>query len=143
MRIEQPSISIAQTAGSTTIGNIIVPQTLFVTNVFNALSVTTSILVADAAYQITAVKAVWGVAGGLAAVLNVEKLTGTTAPGSGTALLSSDIDLTGAANTVNTGALTATAGNLQLAAGDRIGCKLGGTLTGLIGCVLTITLKRI
>lgn len=155
MRIEQPiSIStggtvatgkslIVTTADLLTVGGIIIPQTLPIFVTLNALSVSSSLFVADAAYQIISCKAVWGVAGGLAAVLNVEKLTGTTAPGSGTALLSSNIDLTATANTVVSGTLTAVTADLQLAAGDRIGVKLGGTLTGLVGCNLVITVKRI
>lgn len=126
MRVEQP-----------------ITVTIPVTTVLNALSVSSAVFVADAAYQVVGVRSVWGVAGGAAAVLNVEKLTGTTAPGSGTALLTSNFDLTSTANTVNTGTLTGTVADLQLAAGDRLGCKLGGVLTGLVGCALTVLLKRI
>lgn len=130
-------------ADGLTVNGVIIPQTLPITAVMNALSVSTALFVADAAYQVVAVRAVWGVAGGVAGALNIEKLTGTTAPGSGTAMLSSNVDLTAAANTVVSGALSGTVGSLQLAAGDRLGVKLGGVLTGLVGCVATITLKRI
>lgn len=126
MRVEQP-----------------ITVTIPVTTVLNALSVSSAVFVADAAYQVVGVRGVWGVVGGAGAVLNVEKLTGTTAPGSGTALLTSNFDLTSTANTVNTGTLTGTVADLQLAAGDRLGCKLGGVLTGLVGCALTVLLKRI
>lgn len=114
-----------------------------ITVVFNALSVSSVIFVADAAYQLVSARCVWGVAGGAAAALQVEKLTSTTAPGSGTALLTAAFDITATANTVATGALTATVADLQLAAGDRLGAKLTGVLTGLVGCALTVTLKRI
>lgn len=114
-----------------------------ITRVLGALDVSQTIFIADEPLQITAIKAVWGVVGGAAAVLNVEKLTGTTAPGSGTALLTSSFDLTTTVNTVNTGALTATLASLQLAVGDRLSAKLGGVLTGLVGCCLVITFKKI
>lgn len=161
MRIEQPSIGITSgaqsisgvktfsdgvvvtTADTLLVGGVIVPQTLNVNLVLNALSVSTALFIADAAYQVTAVRVVWGVAGGLAAALNIEKLTSTTAPGSGTAILSSDIDLTATANTVTSGSLTGTVGNLQFATGNRLGVKLTGTLTGLVGCAVSVTLKRI
>lgn len=118
------------------------PQ-LPITVVLNALSVSTAIFAATAAYQVVSVSAVWGVAGGAAAVLNIEKLSGTTAPGSGTALLTAAFDLTTTANTVGAGTLTATAADLLLASGDRLGCKLGGVLTGLVGCSVTVVLKKI
>lgn len=127
MKVEQPSAI----------------QIVNITRVVNALDVSQGIFIADRAYEVLSIKAVWGVAGGLAAVLNVEKLTGTTAPGSGTALLASDIDLTATANTVVTGTLTSTGADLLLASGNRIGLKLGGTLTGLVGCCLSIVLKRL
>lgn len=136
------SISITPADGLT-VGGIIVPTTFPIVTVLNALSVSTALFIADAAYQVVSVRASWGVVGGALAALNIEKLTGTTAPGSGTAVLTADLDLTGTVNTVNTGTLTGTVGNLQLAAGDRLGCKLSGVLTGLVGCVLTVTLKRI
>ncbi len=127
MRIEQPA------------GIPLLPVTV----VLNALSVSNAIFIADRAYQIISVSAVWGVAGGAAALLQIEKLTGTTAPGSGTALLSSGIDLTTTANTVATGALTETATDLLLASGNRIGVKLTGVLTGLVGCSVALLLKKI
>ena len=127
MRIDQPS------------GALTTPVTV----VLNALSVSSAIFVADAAYQVTSVKCVWGVAGGAAAALTVEKLTSTTAPGSGTALLTAAFDLTTTANTVGTGTLTATAADLLLASGDRLGAKLTGVLTGLVGCSLAIILKKL
>lgn len=61
----------------------------------------------------------------------------------GTALLTSTVNLASTANTVVSGALTATIGSLQLAVGDRIGCVLGGVLTGLVGSTVVLTLKRI
>lgn len=138
------STSVAVTpADALIVNSVIVPTLIPVSVILNALSVSSALFIADTTYQVVGVRSAWGVAGGLAALLNVEKLTGTTAPGSGTAILTSGIDLTATANTVTTGALSGTVSNLQLAAGDRLGVKLGGTLTGLVGCSLTILLKRI
>ncbi len=69
--------------------------------------------------------------------LQVEKLTGTTAPGSGTNLLTGTVALTGAANTVVSGTLIATVASLTFAAGDRVGFVFGGTVTGLIGSAIS------
>jgi hypothetical protein len=102
-----------------------------------------AVFIAPRAYQVTIVRAVWRTAGGSAAAATLEKLTGTTAPGSGTAILTSAFDLTGTANTVGSGALSGTVGNLQLAAGDRLGVKLSGTLTALAGLNLTVQLDPI
>lgn len=131
-------------ADSLTVNSVIVPQTKTLSFPLNALNIAVSsaLFIADEAYQITAVRAAWGVAS-VSATFNIEKLTGTTAPGSGTALLQSVIDTSTTANTVNTGTLTGTIGSLQLAVGDRVGVKIAGTITSLVGGVLTITLKRI
>lgn len=107
-----------------------------------AQSVNQTIFVADAAYQVTGVKMVWGTASS-SGTATVEKLTGTTAPGSGTAMLQSTISTAGTANTVTAGTLTATTATLQLAAGDRIGFVQSGTQTGLVGLNVVVTLKRI
>lgn len=131
------------TADTLTIGGVIVPQFVVVSQTLNVLNVSQALFVSDAAYQVVGIRAVWGVAGGAAAVLNIEKLTGTTVPGSGTAMLTGNFDLTSTANTVTSGTLSSTASDLQLAVGNRLGVKLGGVLTGLIGCCVTITLKRI
>lgn len=70
----------------------------------------------------------------------VEKLTGTTAPGSGTALLSAPIALSGTANTVANGTVISTEASINFAAGDRLGIKIAGTMTNLVGGVGTISL---
>lgn len=156
MKVEQPILAI--NAGGTvatgktlaitdadalTEGGVIVPTSIVITRVLNALDLSQAIFVADVAYQVTAMRVVWGVAGGAGAVLSIEKLTGTTAPGGGTTMLTGTIDITATANTVTSGALVATASTLQLAAGNRIGVVLGGVLTGLLGCCVTVILKRI
>lgn len=132
---------VVTTADKLTVGGVIVPQQVYLSVPIFATDVNKTIFVATEAVQVTAVRAVYGVLA-VAGTLTVEKLTGTTAPGSGTAMLTGTLDLSGTANTVLSGALTATTSTLQLAAGDRIGCVLA-TLTGLVGCSVTIVLKKI
>lgn len=127
MRIEQPSPT----------------QIITLSRVLGALDVSQAIFVADQSYQLSSVNVVWGVAGGAGATITIEKLTGTTAPGSGTALLTGALDLTVTANTVTAGTLTSTAADLLLASGNRLGIKLAGVLTGLVGCCVTATLRRL
>ena len=76
----------------------------------------------------------------------VEKLTGTTAVGSGASLMSGTFNLKGAANTLQTATLTSstpygdgTSSVLDLAVGDRIALVTSGTLTTLAGVQVTIT----
>lgn len=129
------------TADKLTVGGLIVPQQIYLSVPIFAADVSKSVFVATEAVQVTAIRVVYGVLA-VAGTLNVEKLTSTTAPGSGTTMLTGDIALSGAANTVLSGTLTGTTADLQLAAGNRIGVPLA-TLTGLVGCTLTIVLKRI
>lgn len=70
---------------------------------------------------------------GSAVTLDLEKLTGTTAPGSGVTMLGATIDLKGTINTVKTATLASGANlpNLSLAAGDRAALKLTGTPTAV------------
>ncbi len=69
--------------------------------------------------------------------LNVAKLTGTTAPGSGTNLLSSTINLKGTANTVQYGTLITNYNTLALSKGDRLQLVLTGTPTALANVLIT------
>jgi hypothetical protein len=138
-------------ADAVTVGGVKVPQTLTVNYRCGAAAtcLSSSIFVADNAYQITGVNVVWGTAESTASNLRVqvEKLTSTTAAGSGTALLTNNsnngISVKGTANTVTAGTLTATTGSLQLAAGDRVGVKFETSGTELASVVVTVTLKRI
>jgi hypothetical protein len=70
---------------------------------------------------------------GSAVTLDLEKLTGTTAPGSGVTMLGATIDLKGTANTAKTATLATGSNlpNLSLAAGNRCALKLAGTPTSL------------
>lgn len=77
-----------------------------------------------------------------AVTLQIEKLTGTTAPDSGTVLLGTAIDLKGNINTVQTPLLVKT-GDVILHAGDRLCLKDAGVLTAVAGVCVTIWLKPI
>ena len=74
----------------------------------------------------------------------LEKDTGTTAPGSGTALLTNNtntgFNLNATANTVQVGALVATAASLALATGDRLAMKFTGSATATANLALTACL---
>lgn len=131
-------------ADALTVGGTIVPQTepLIFSVPAATQAVNQAIFVAETTYQVAGLKAVWGTASSSGTV-TIEKLTGTTAPGSGTALLTGTISTAGTANTVTTGTLIATLASLKLAAGDRLGVVFSGTETGLVGLVLNVTLKRI
>ncbi len=70
--------------------------------------------------------------------VTVEKLTGTTAKGSGTTI-SNAISTASTANTVQTATLTKSAS--QLSVGDRLAIKSGGTLTNGKDLQITVYLK--
>lgn len=79
-----------------------------------------------------------------AVTLDIEKLTGTQAPDAGAPVLgATKINLKGTANTVVSPALTGTAADKQLAAGDRLCLKDAGTPTAVAGVAVTIELKAI
>lgn len=67
--------------------------------------------------------------------------SGTNAPGAGTAQLTGTMSLAGTANTPVNG--TVIASPTSITSGSRISYTTAGTLTGLVGCVLTVLLKRI
>lgn len=78
---------------------------------------------------------------GGAVTLDLEKLTGTTAPDSGVSALASTLSLKATANTVQTATITATAANKTLAIGDRLALKDGGTLTAVASVTTLLTLQ--
>lgn len=109
----------------------------------------TIFFVADQAYAISGVKAVWGTAEVTGDMdIMVKKLTGTTACASGTNVLSAVIDASsngggGTANTTNTGSLSATASALRLAAGDRLCVNLTPTPNEIANMVVAVELHPI
>lgn len=101
-------------------------------------------------FQVTGVSATFGTAS-TSGTLDVVKCTGTTAVSGGTSVMTGTVSLAGTANTPVHGTLSSTISGLQLAGasngassgGDRLGIKLGGTLTNLADCLVQIRIKRI
>lgn len=133
-------------ADSLTVGGVIVPQSLVInwTNIGASNASGDYVFVAHRALQVTSIQVVQRAQGGSGCVIDVEKLTSTTAPGSGTVMGTGSYNCNSTVNnTVTTYTLTGTTGTLQLAAGNRIGLKLAGTLTALAGATVTIQMKAI
>lgn len=100
------------------------------------------VYIAPYAVQLIGFQLIYGVASSSGTV-TVEKLTGTTAPGSGTALLTGTVTTSTTANTVKPGTLIATLSSLQLATGDRFGLVFAGTQTGLVGLAVSLLLQKV
>lgn len=126
-------------------GNLI-PNTEPVVFVAQAASqaVTQAIFMPDngAKYQVIGLQAVFGTAS-TSGTVTIEHLTGTSAPGGGTALLTGTVSLSGTANTVLNGTLIGNQSTATLSPGDRLGIVFGGTLTSLAGLCVVVSLKRI
>jgi predicted membrane-bound mannosyltransferase len=141
----------AATADDFTVGGVIVPQHLEVSAHVGgaALMVDQTFFVANRAYQVVAVSFVSAVAEATAGSLSLQvvKDTSTNAPGAGTNLLTNNtnagFNCKSTANTVQTGTLSTTASDLQLAAGDRLALDFSAGATELVGVTVTVTLKRI
>ena len=133
------------TADYLTVGGVIVPQEMVIVWPISASSVDESIFIASDSWQITHIEEVHTVAGndGSAVNVTVTNCDGTDAPSAGNNMLQAVIDLKGTANTMQTGTLTATTADLQLADGDRLALDYSGTLTTLAGGSITIHMKRI
>lgn len=97
--------------------------------------------VADAAYKVAAFSIVFTTASASGTV-DIEVLTGTTAPGSGTTQLTGTVSTAGVANTVTNGTVIASP-NATAAGTGRIGIYFSGTQTGLVGLFITITLTQV
>jgi 3-deoxy-D-arabino-heptulosonate 7-phosphate (DAHP) synthase class II len=78
---------------------------------------------------------------GAAVTLQLEKLSSTTAPGSGSNVLTTALSLKATANTVQTGSLTTTLANRALAIGNRLALKKSGTLTAVANVTVLVELS--
>ena len=96
--------------------------------------------IASRPYEVMEVRAVWSTAS-TSGTLQVEKLTGTTAEGSGNNILKAVIDLSGTANTVNTKKTHADLQNRLLKTGDRLALVDAADLSNLVNLVVTILIK--
>lgn len=96
--------------------------------------------IADRAYEIVeAREAHTAVGTGGACTLQVEKLTGTQAPGAGTTVLAASFNLVGTANTVQ----TQSGSNKIINAGDRLSLKLTGTPTSVANVSVDLVLRPV
>lgn len=93
---------------------------------------------AGQSYKITEVRSIFSTASS-SGTCKIEYLTGTTAPGSGTAQTGA-IALSGTANTV---VVTAPTAQTVLNPGDRLNAIIAGTMTGLVGGFVQVTLVRV
>ena len=94
--------------------------------------------------EVMAVATCWEVASGTSGIIQLEKLTGTTAPGSGDAILSATMNTGSTANTVYYGSF-AVGTMRQLDRGHRLGFRyVSGTVnpTGFNGMVLVKPLGK-
>lgn len=90
-------------------------------------------------FQVSEVRSIFST-GSTSGTATVEVLSGTTAPGSGTAVTSA-IALSGTANTLTV--TNPNSSNKVLNPGDRVNLIIAGTMTGLVGGFVQLTLKRI
>lgn len=96
--------------------------------------------------EVLSIQEVHGTKAGAAATVTVEKLTGTTAKGSGTALITTAFDLTVANNTVQSrqgGDFDSTTypPPRRLMRGDRLAIKSTGTIAAVKDLQITVYLK--
>ena len=95
--------------------------------------------IATRPYEVMEIHAIWATAS-TSGTLNVERLTGTTAEGSGDDIIGTAVAMSGTANTVNV-KKTSDITNRQLATGDRLALVDAGTLTNQVNLVVTVVLK--
>jgi len=105
-----------------------------------ATAVDRNVFIADRPYQLRSIEEAHSTASS-SGTLDVEKCSGTTAPGSGTSMCTGTLSLAGTANTTVAGTLSTTAANTLLADGDRLAFDFGGTVTNLVGCAVTVVLR--
>jgi hypothetical protein len=112
------------------------PASMFI----NAATVTQVIFACPAgqSYVVSEVRSLFSTAS-TSGVAKLEVLTGTQAPGAG-AQITGNITLFGTANVLTVTPPTAQA---VMTAGSRLNVQIGGTMTGLVGGFLQVTLKRI
>lgn len=91
-------------------------------------------------YEIVEVSYNYDVAGGAAAAADVKVVPSGTALASGTTALSATMDLTATARTIRKATLSATKTARLVKAGESVAVDTSGTLTGLAGLGIVVTL---
>jgi len=110
---------------------------------YGAKVATQAFFIAPVAMQVLKVSEVHGTANTAAQSADITKDTGTQAAGAGAVVLSSTkLNLADTANTVQSPALSGTAANLLLAAGDRLSFKPSIEGTEIADVVVTVHLAR-
>lgn len=128
---------------TSTCGGLKIQNSEYLEVYLSATSLNSTTFIAPVAYTVVGVSEVHGTAGGSGASVTLENLSGTTANGAGTTILTAPLVLTGAANTVQTTPVSNIKGSAStLAAGSRLGVVLSGTLTGLANCCVHVVLAR-
>jgi hypothetical protein len=98
------------------------------------------VTIAPCPLELIDVKATW-TTGSTSGTVKVVKAASGTAIGSGTDM-SATATLAGTANTPTTGAASSTVANRIAAAGDQIGFVFAGTMTNLVGGVVTARFRQ-
>ncbi len=120
---------------------------LIITVPVAAATVDSWVLVADRPYTVKSVSEIHSVVS-TSGTGRIRKITaaGTDAPGAAASAtvveISASIDLASAINVSITSVLSVVAGATSLATGDKLGLDIGGTMTGLVGSVITIILEQ-
>lgn len=91
-------------------------------------------------YEIAEVAYNYDVAGGASAAADLKVCASGTAAASGTSALTAAADLTAAARTPRTATISTTLATRTVKPGDSLSIDTSGTLTGLAGLVVQVTL---
>lgn len=120
-------------ADGLTVNSVIVPVTLYASFSLNPMATITEfdLMIAKRALQVVSIDVVPSTLQGGALTATIVKATGTATPANGTTPMhtANAINLNTGAYTVQSISLTATAADLVLAAGDRIGVDYSAALT--------------
>lgn len=115
---------------------------IYVNIPLTATDATRSVWIATRAVRLNTASSVFSTAS-TSGTWKVEKCTGTTAAGSGTALNSSAVNLSGSANTVANATIDGTVAQRTFAAGDRLSIVIAGTMTNLVNGFITVGLAPV
>lgn len=120
-------------------------DTIVVTDLQASTIANKVIFVAPVKCVVTAFKEVHGTAGNHASAVtgSIERLQGTEASSEGDNLCTSEVNLKGTADTVQSGTLTTTVTTKTLAAGDRLGFLLTGDSQTLATMIVTVHLRPV
>lgn len=106
-----------------------------------AASTSAYFAVAPVPLEVVDIRATW-TTGSSSGTAKVVKGAAGTAVGSGTDMTAT-VTLAGTANTPVSAAPVATVANTRCAAGDQLGIVYGGTMTSLVGGVITVRFRQI